>query len=340
MPPRSRACSPARSRTGTTRRSPRSTRTSTLPDLAVTPVHRADDSGTTENFTDYLFAGRPRRVDVRARRRVAAAERRGRAGHLGRRLRRRRAATARSATPTRRAPPRRASAPPRSRSATSSSTYSPEAAAAIVDASPLRRGPHRGRPRHRARPHLGRGRRLPDRPRQLHDRVRGVRRPGDRRRSSRASCSTSRAPRARRPRPPPPAARRSPTSLTRAGQRRDRPDRHPSRSAARPACLPAPGRVSPDQSHEREQDAMTTTATAPAVKVKQRPGDRWFSGTAAVRGIDDPRDARRCRDLPDHPVDPRPHRDERGRLPAHHATSGTTSGRSPSARSGRRSSRC
>ena len=25
-----------------------------LPDLAVTPVHRADDSGTTENFTDYL----------------------------------------------------------------------------------------------------------------------------------------------------------------------------------------------------------------------------------------------------------------------------------------------
>ena len=26
----------------------------TLPDLAVTPVHRADDSGTTENFTDYL----------------------------------------------------------------------------------------------------------------------------------------------------------------------------------------------------------------------------------------------------------------------------------------------
>ncbi|MET0780919.1 MAG: phosphate ABC transporter substrate-binding protein PstS [Microbacterium sp.] len=26
-----------------------------LPDLAVTPVHRTDDSGTTENFTDYLF---------------------------------------------------------------------------------------------------------------------------------------------------------------------------------------------------------------------------------------------------------------------------------------------
>lgn len=27
----------------------------TLPDLAITPVHRQDDSGTTENFTDYLF---------------------------------------------------------------------------------------------------------------------------------------------------------------------------------------------------------------------------------------------------------------------------------------------
>ena len=31
----------------------------TLPDLAVTPVHRADDSGTTENFTDYLSQAAP-----------------------------------------------------------------------------------------------------------------------------------------------------------------------------------------------------------------------------------------------------------------------------------------
>ena len=31
----------------------------TLPDLAITPVHRADDSGTTENFTDYLAAASP-----------------------------------------------------------------------------------------------------------------------------------------------------------------------------------------------------------------------------------------------------------------------------------------
>lgn len=30
-----------------------------LPDLAITPVHRADSSGTTENFTDYLHAAAP-----------------------------------------------------------------------------------------------------------------------------------------------------------------------------------------------------------------------------------------------------------------------------------------
>lgn len=30
-----------------------------LPDLAVTPVHRADDSGTTSNFTDYLYQAAP-----------------------------------------------------------------------------------------------------------------------------------------------------------------------------------------------------------------------------------------------------------------------------------------
>lgn len=31
----------------------------TLPDLAVVPVHRTDDSGTTENFTDYLYQAAP-----------------------------------------------------------------------------------------------------------------------------------------------------------------------------------------------------------------------------------------------------------------------------------------
>ena len=30
-----------------------------LPDTTITPVHRSDDSGTTDNFTDYLSAGRP-----------------------------------------------------------------------------------------------------------------------------------------------------------------------------------------------------------------------------------------------------------------------------------------
>lgn len=30
-----------------------------LPDLAITPVHRSDDSGTTENFTEYLAAAAP-----------------------------------------------------------------------------------------------------------------------------------------------------------------------------------------------------------------------------------------------------------------------------------------
>ena len=31
----------------------------TLPDATIAPVHRADDSGTTENFTDYLFQAAP-----------------------------------------------------------------------------------------------------------------------------------------------------------------------------------------------------------------------------------------------------------------------------------------
>jgi len=31
----------------------------TLPDLAITPVHRSDDSGTTQNFTDYLAQAAP-----------------------------------------------------------------------------------------------------------------------------------------------------------------------------------------------------------------------------------------------------------------------------------------
>ena len=43
-----------RSPSGTIRRSRRSTRRSTLPDLAIAVIHRADGSGTTFNFTNYL----------------------------------------------------------------------------------------------------------------------------------------------------------------------------------------------------------------------------------------------------------------------------------------------
>ena len=39
-----------------------------LPDTAITPVHRSDDSGTTTNFTDYLSQGQRRRLDLRPRR--------------------------------------------------------------------------------------------------------------------------------------------------------------------------------------------------------------------------------------------------------------------------------
>ncbi len=49
-----RRSSTARSPPGTTRRSPRTTTASTCPTRRSRPVHRSDDSGTTENFTDYL----------------------------------------------------------------------------------------------------------------------------------------------------------------------------------------------------------------------------------------------------------------------------------------------
>ena len=49
-----RASSWARSRSGTTRRSPRNNPGVTLPDLAILVVHRSDGSGTTNAFTTYL----------------------------------------------------------------------------------------------------------------------------------------------------------------------------------------------------------------------------------------------------------------------------------------------
>ena len=58
-PRRSPASSPARSPSGTTRRSPPTTPAPTLPSTAITPVHRSDDSGTQDNFTQYLSAVAP-----------------------------------------------------------------------------------------------------------------------------------------------------------------------------------------------------------------------------------------------------------------------------------------
>ena len=48
------ASSTATSPPGTTRRSPRTTPTPSSPPPTITPVHRSDDSGTTNNFTNYL----------------------------------------------------------------------------------------------------------------------------------------------------------------------------------------------------------------------------------------------------------------------------------------------
>ena len=47
-------------------------------------MHRSDDSGTTENFTDYLEQGQQRRLDLRPRRHLADQGWRGRRGHLRR----------------------------------------------------------------------------------------------------------------------------------------------------------------------------------------------------------------------------------------------------------------
>ena len=54
----------------------------TLPDKAITPVNRSDESGTTENFADYLAQTAPRHVDLPGRRQLARQGRRGRERHL------------------------------------------------------------------------------------------------------------------------------------------------------------------------------------------------------------------------------------------------------------------
>ena len=117
------ASSPARSPSGTTRRSPPTTRTPTLPSTAITPVHRSDESGTTENFTDYLEQAGARRLDQPSRRGVADQVRRGRQRHLRRHRGGQQRRRHRSATPTRARPA--TSASPRSRSAASTSPRRP-----------------------------------------------------------------------------------------------------------------------------------------------------------------------------------------------------------------------
>ena len=52
-----------------------------LPDTAINPVHRSDESGTTQNFTQYLSTVAPGGVDGRAGPGVARCRRRGCAGH-------------------------------------------------------------------------------------------------------------------------------------------------------------------------------------------------------------------------------------------------------------------
>ena len=55
-----------------------------LPSTAITPVHRSDDSGTTQNFTDYLSKAGAELVDLPGRADLAGQGRRGRRGHLRR----------------------------------------------------------------------------------------------------------------------------------------------------------------------------------------------------------------------------------------------------------------
>ena len=68
---------------------------------AINAVHRSDESGTTENFTDYLDRRRPRRLGRRRDRDLAdRVRRRGRQGHLRRRAAGEQRQRTPSATPT------------------------------------------------------------------------------------------------------------------------------------------------------------------------------------------------------------------------------------------------
>ena len=194
-----------------------------LPSTNITAVHRADDSGTTENFTDYLHALAPQVWDKEADGEwpypggEAAPQTSGvvdavtngtgtigyadasRAGELG---------------------------VAEIKVGDTYLKYSPEAASAVVDASPLAedRRAQPERPGLRARPQ-GRGRRVPDRPGGLRHRLREVRGPAGCGPGQGATCPTSARRTARRRRP-----RRSATLRCRPsspGRSRPRPTRSP-----------------------------------------------------------------------------------------------------------------
>ena len=107
----------------------------------ITPVHRSDESGTTQNFTDYLTKAAPDAWTDEAAGDWPRQGRRGRPGHLRRRRRGARAARARSATPTRARPA--TSAWRRSRSATRTSPRRPRPRPRSLDESHARRRPRR-----------------------------------------------------------------------------------------------------------------------------------------------------------------------------------------------------
>ena len=194
-----------------------------LPDTRITPVNRSDESGTTENFTEYLSKAAPRSGPT-SRRRLAGQGRRGRRGHLGRgrgRRRRRGRDRLRRREPGRR--PRHRQDQGRRR-ATSSRPRRPRRRSLEISPEDNELGGDQyvfafdldrttDRPGH-----------LPDRARLLPDRpARSTTRP-TKPRSSRRSSTTRSAPRASRRRRRTPARRRSPRSdgADPAGGRRDR----------------------------------------------------------------------------------------------------------------------
>ena len=185
-----------------------------LPDTAIAIIHRSDDSGTTTNFTDYLF---------KASDGAWATEADGLWPEDLTVVRASRAPPVSSAaSPTPTAP---SATPTTARSRTPTWASCRSAWATRFNA-PVGRGCRDGRGqlaacrgssrrRHgdRHRPHDHRRGRLPAAPHVVPDRLPDLRRRGDRRPRSRTTSPTSSRPRASRPRPTRPAPRRSTPSL-------------------------------------------------------------------------------------------------------------------------------